>query len=395
MKGFIKLLMVLTAFSPLCLRAQGQADIIAALAATPCYVADATFSVSMPQTDTDVVYTLRLESAATPADTLSPASYLISWTLPTPSGESEGFTAYADGSLYRFRDRRLQEYHLQWDAVPFMRQGRIQPVQLSAQFADLLPQFMARELADMGADPRYTLTVTPGKRFDGHDAVELDAVMKIDGATVQERRYILDATTLMPLRTVTEANPGSITEQTVIVDYRQDTSARCEPVNEDRLMALYPEVFEKYRISNFRIENLRGNPVPQIALPTLTGERYTHHIHDPFARPTVIAVIDPEGGEFNSHLVSDLRAAADGATAPSDLILAFATTNPDKAEELGGSLRIGETMLLNARSLARDLGATALPVVVIADSSGIVRDVILGYNNNLSEIVIQSLELIR
>ena len=396
MKGIIKLLMVLAAIVPLSLRAQGLADIVARLGDAACYRADATFNVSVPQTDTDVAYTLSLESMATPADRLSPAAYLIEWTLPVETGTSEGFTAYFDGNLYRYRDSRLMEYHMSWDSIPFLGVGRAQPIQISAQFASLLPQFMVRELKEMEADPRYTLAVEPGRVFDGRDAIAVKAVMKIDSETVQEKTFMLDASTFMPLRTIIEANPGSITEQTIIINYSAaaDSQKPCEELSEEVLRQKFPEIFEKYRISNFRIENLAGSRLPQFTLPGLDGSRYTHHVADRFGRPTVLAIIDPaSGGEFNPLLIEALREAQASASVDTDLILAFASTNPDQAESLAGEERRSETRLLNARSLARDCGAASLPVVIIADPEANVKNVVLGFNNNMAELVIQSIEL--
>ena len=387
--------MVLTASIPLGLAAQGIADIARSLRNLPCYEAEATFSVTLPQTDTDVAYTLRLSSMAVPADTLAPAAYLIDWSLPTPTGVSEGFTAYFDGNLYRYRDSRLQEYHTEWDSIPFRLTAPGGGVQRSAQFTALLPQFIGAEIEAMSADPRYTLTLDPAKRFDGREVIELSAIMTVGGETVQERRYLFDPDTKLPLRSETESNPSSISEQTIIVSYADSkTPERCDRMTEEQLVARYPEIFEKFRENNFRIENLRESPLPTFALPTLTGERHVHHRGEAFRQPTVIAIIDPATGSFNDRLIADIRNAVDNASAPADPSFAFATTNADLAEETGGQPRPGETMLLNARSLARDCGATALPVVIVASTDGIVRNVVLGYNKDLSEIVLQSLELL-
>ena len=54
----------------------------------------------------------------------------------------------------------------------------------------------------------------------------------------------------------------------------------------------------------------------------------------------------------------------------------------------------GEHLLLNARSLARDCGASSLPVVIIAAPSGVVKNVLLGYNSDLSTVVLQSIALL-
>ncbi|WP_289761314.1 hypothetical protein, partial [uncultured Duncaniella sp.] len=65
MKGKARLLMVLAALSPLCLQAQGIADIIKALRTAQSYTARATFTVTLPSRDDDVTY--RLSLAGTPS----------------------------------------------------------------------------------------------------------------------------------------------------------------------------------------------------------------------------------------------------------------------------------------------------------------------------------------
>ena len=385
--------MVLAASYPLGICAQGIADVVSALSNTACYEAKASFSVSLPQSDKDVIYDLGLMSMATPADTLAPCSYLIDWGLDTPSGRSEGFSAYFDGNLYRYRNNRLQEYHMGWDPMPFRTDRPGGGVQTATQFTDLLPQFMGREIQRMTTDSLYALSFSAGKIFNGQDAVEIRSVMTVGGQVTMERTYTFAAADFTPLRIVTESSPSQLTEQTIIVNYEPNPSPKCLTLSEEAIVERYPEQFEKYRESNFRIENLRDTPLPSFALPTTTGERYLHHRGEKFANPTVIALIDPTVGSFNAEIVKQLRAAVDQSTVPTDVIYAFTTTNPSLPEELIPQIRPGEHMLLNARSLARDCGAASLPVIILADQAGIVKNVILGFNNNIENIVMQSIAL--
>jgi len=374
---------------PLAATAHTVGEVADALASTPPYSADVRFSVSLPQTDTDVTYDIRLASVSTPADTLAPCAYLIEWTL----GDNTGFTSYFDGNLYRFRDARISEYHTSWDPVPFQAERAGGGVQRAAQFASLLPQFMAAELRAMQDDPRCTIAL--GERtYQGRPALELKTCMEIDGATVQEKTFILDAETRLPLRTVTESNPASITEQTVITDYLPAANPKPLPLSEEQLIARYPDTFENYRESNFSIENLPGRPIPAFALPTLTGERYTHELGQAFKAPTVIALIDPMADPtFNAALVADLRRAIELSPLPADLILAFSGSNIDAAEAVSGPLRPGEAHLIKAKSLARDCGAAALPVVIVASEDAKAQKIFIGFNKNLSDGVIQSIAL--
>ena len=384
--------MVLAILSPLCLEAQGLADIIRALREAPAYMADATYSVSLPSRDDDVTYRVHLSSIPTPADTLSPCAYHIGWELDTPNGPAEGWTAYFDGNLYRFRDHRLREYHTSWDIEPFRATAYAPGIQGSTQFVELTPAYIARDLQNMLNDSLYTVSA-PGKAtYDGRDALRVDATMDVQGERVRELSYWFDAATFMPMRIDIESNPASITEQTILIRYTPAQGEANVPMSEEALIALYPEQFEKYRESNFRIENLRDTPLPSFSLPSATGERYTYRRGDAFRAPTVLALIDPATG-FCSEIVRDLRSAIESSPVETDIIWAVPTTNTDVAEETTGPLRPGEHLLINARSLARDCGAASLPVVIIADKSGTVKNVILGYNSDLPTIVIQSIAL--
>lgn len=385
--------MVLAALCPLGLSAQGIADIVAALQKTGCYQSEARFSVSLPQSDKDVVYSIRLGSAPAPDDRLAPCSYLTDWTLDTPSGAVSGFSAYFDGHHYRFRNERLQEYHTEWDSIPFMKRGNSDGVQATAQFTDLYPAFIARELVAMESDPRYTLAVKPDVTFDGGKAVEVEATMRVNDVTAMEKTFLFDSETFLPLRIDTESNPGQITEQSMLVTYVYPAKMQCPDVTEEALTAAYPEVFEKYRENNFRIENLAGTQLPTFSLPTTTGERYTYHRGDRFAYPTVIALLDPSAG-FNSEIVEAMRGAVDRLPSQTDVIWVFNSTNIDAIESVVPAIRPGEHLLMNGKSLARDCGAASLPVVIMADSGGKVKNVVLGFNKEMGNIVLQTMALV-
>lgn len=393
MKGTARLLMVLAALYPLSLSAQGIADIVSKLKNLECFSADARFSVSLPQSDTDVVYELAMAGSATPADSYSPCSYLVDWNLHTPSGEVTGFSAYFDGNHYRYRDNRLQEYHLAWDSIPFMPRGNSLGVQASAQFADLFPQYIAGEIERMQADDRYTLKLVTGKTFNGVKAISLESVMEVNGVTVLEKDFIFDASSLLPLRIDTESNPGSITEQSVLVSYTYPGSLKCEPLSEEKLVARYPEVFEKYRESNFRIENLASTPMPTFALPTADGARYTHHRGESFQAPAVIAILDAST-PFNADLISAVRSAVASLPYQAEVLWVFTSTNPDAVQAIVPQPGVGEKVLLNGRSLARDCGAASLPVIIMTGSDGVVKNVNLGFNNDLENIVLQTMALV-
>lgn len=396
MKGKSKILMVLVALYPLGVFSMGINDIIASLEAIKDYRADARLTVMMPQANNDVVYDLELASESVDGDRLAPCNYLIDWSLDTPSGPSRGFSAYFDGHHYRYRADRLQEYHMEWDSIPFMPRGDIgDGVQQKAQFVNTLPPFIAADLRRMAADPAWTLTVTDGI-VGGSKCSRVTAVMKVDGSECMKAEYNFDAATGLPVATEAENNIGALSEQTVSVVYSPASSTDKVPTawDEGSLIKRYPEQFERFRQCNFRVENLPGTRLPQFSLPTTTGERYSHAASDRFAVPTIIVMIDP-ATSHNTELIKAVREAVDALPSPADIIWAFSSNNIDVIESVLPSIRPGEHSLMSARSLARDLGVTEMPVIILAGSDAVVADVIPGYNKNIADVVIQKMALLR
>lgn len=390
--------MVFTAIHPLSGIAQGIADIATSLAESPAITADARFSVTLPQNDTDITYTIGFTSLpAADSDPLSACKYLIEWSYPAPSGTSEGFSAYFDGHHYRYRDQRLQEYHTEWDSVPFTFSGARGGIHTQAQFADLLPHFLGREILASLSDSTYVYGEPEKVTFDGRDAMKVKMLRVIGGETASERVYYFDPVTSLPLRIDTESNPGSITEQSILVDYNY-TDPLTTPftaMTEEALIDRYPEIFEKYRMSNFRIENLPGTTLPTFSLPTTGGDRFTHQRGEGLAAPAVIAFIDPAKG-FNAELISSIREAVGMLPYQAQIIWAFPTNSRSDIEILTGeSLPAGETAVTGAAALARDCGVAAYPVVVMADRNGVVKKVVLGFNKDLGDVVLQNMALIK
>lgn len=368
-----------------------------ALEKAGCYEAKARFSVTMPQLNDDVVYDLTLSQQPSPADTLLPCSYLIDWAMTSREPAVKGFSAYFAGNHYRYSGERLQEYHMTADPFPFTtrnRDGRMTGVHRSAQFANLLPATIAEELREMDSNPTYSISLHPDTVIAGEHCIGLEATMRINGVTAMEATYSFDRSTMMPQSIVFENNPGSISEQTVSVNY-SDTrlTSGCKPLDEETLMKNYANVFENFRESNFRIENLPGNRLPGFALPTTTGERYMRRTADGFAVPTIVALLDASHS-FTPDMVKALRNATDALPYNADLIMAFVDKHIDVIEETVPQIRPGEHLLMGAGPLARDCGVADMPVVILCDAAGIVRNIILGYNNGLTSDVIQKMALI-
>jgi len=357
------------------------------------FAADVTYAVSLPMADDDVVYDVRLASENAEDDPLSPDDYLIEWSLPRGDDASEGFSAYFDGHHYRYRDHRLQEYHFEWDSIPLIAGDG--GVQRNGQFVDLLPHSIAASLRGMVASDDYTVRCEPTAVVDGRDVSVVMASQIVNGYVGRNYRLIVDRSTYRPLKIENEYNPGAISEQSVVATYSYvETPSVSVAKNEESLMAMYPEVFEKFRESNYRIENMRGLPLPGFSLPTLTAERYSRQRGDAFKAPTVIAMIDPQVATAQVTITA-LRTAQASMPRDIDLIFAFMSSNTDAVEEAVGTPAYGEIDLISAKSLARDCGTTVFPTILVVEPSGMVANVLLGFNNSLEQDVIQSLALIK
>lgn len=361
------------------------------------YSAMARFSVSMPQLAEDVIYDVSMTQKDSPADPLGCDSYLLDWRLSSRDNGRSGFSAYFGGNHYRHSDERLQEYHLQWDSIPFMPGligSKSQGVHRSAQFFNMLPQAIAADLRSMSTDSAYTLSLHPDTLVSGLHVVGINARLIRNGITAMEAEYLFATRTFLPLRIRFENNPGSISEQSVYIDYLSSDTGPIDPITEPWLIQRYPDVFARFRESNFRIENLPGQRLPAFALPTTTGERYARRSSDTFRAPTIVALLDATTG-FTPDVVAALRLAVDRLPFDADLIMAFTDNVADRVEAIVARTRPGEHLLTSAHPLIRDCGAASLPAIILVGPDGIVRNVILGYNNDLASDVIQKMALIK
>lgn len=366
---------------PLCADAQGLDTILSRLDAVRDYGSAVTYAVTLPQAEDDVIYSLELRSATTDADRLSPADYLIDWSVTTPSGPMTGFSAYFDGHHYRLRGGKLQEYHCEWDSVPMLGENG---VQRRAQFVALLPQYVAEELRRMASDTEhYTLKISDNR-------VSAERRAASDADTDAELTYEFDARTGLPTLFEAEYNPGAISSQTVRATYGT-ALAPVDELSEAMLRERYPEAFERMRQSNFAIENLPGQPLPAFSLPRVgTDGRLTHSRGEKLALPTVVVLMEAEG-ELTPEMIAEVRGAIDRAPRRAAVVWAFAGRDPEAALEAVGDLLPDEQAVSGARAFGAECGAAALPVLMVCDAEGTVRHVAVGLNNQLGLDVIQAL----
>jgi len=218
--GITLLALALAQVAPMSVSALDIREIGLVLTSTQCYADTAVYDVLLPSLSEPVTYTISLQSAATPADTLSPCKYIITWALPSPSGISSGFSAYFDGSHFRFRDKRLQEYHYAEAPEPFAPSGQAERgVQQQVQFAEILPQLLGKKFGQMAADSTYISKVTADTLVSGKPAVVVNGVRRVCGYDALEYTYILQPKSFLPRSIEYEMNPGQIGEQSVVIKY--------------------------------------------------------------------------------------------------------------------------------------------------------------------------------
>lgn len=373
--------------------ADALSDISQKLAAMPCYTDSCTYEVLLASLSEPVTYSIALESAA-PTDTLAPCRYVISWQLPAPSGLSEGFSAYFDGAHFRYRDARLQEYHVEEDAGPFAPGGDVsRGVQCQVQFAELLPQFIAARFAEMASDTTYIYKVSPDTVSMGRRVAVVEGVRRAGGYDGAEYTYIFDAVTLRPLQIELENNPGQIGEQSIVVKYADaQTPAECR-IDMATLSASKAEAFEKYRESFFTLDNLPGRPLPEIAAPTFDGQRYYHAAGTHFGAPTVIAFVE-SGIGTTPEVVGGLRSALAQLPGQVNIVWAFLDHRAEDVADVMEAPLPGETLLIHAAGAARHCGVGSLtPVLVFVKADGSVADVMQGFNKDLDSVVIEKVSI--
>lgn len=346
------------------------AAIVDSLADMPGYRATVSYAVTLPQAHDDVIYTVNLAQDSVDVD-----SYLLQWSVMSPSGPVEGFTAWFDGNFYNYRNHRLQERHDRWDAP--LPEG-VKPPQNSAQFASLLPSRIADNLRSLGNE------------VDIKVQGDLVIVSRITEAS--ELFYKFQLPSMRPVDFYADYNPGAISGQQVHAVYSYSDSVEPYPAgySEEFLHTLFPDAFDKYRESQFAIENMRGLPLPAFSLQKLGGGRMERQASEAFKSPVAVVLLNPAMG-LSPRLVEAVRAAVDALPIEAQIIWASTAKNPDETEQLLGPLRPGETALTGAQPLVSTCGASALPVVMVCARSGRISDIAVGLNQTLHTDVMQML----
>lgn len=397
MRAFLSLFVLTLIANPLGIEAQGIGPLAKELQTTRDYLRDAKFEVLLPSAQDPVTYDITLQSDSQPADSLSPCEYLIRWNAKSPNGLISGFSAYFDGNHYRYRNNRLQEYHYDTSPASFGTAGanKSDGVHRQAQFADLLPQFIGEKLLLMEADTSYSYTVHPDTLVQGRRSIAIDGVKRNNGYDSQNYLYAFDYDTHLPSYFDIETSPGTISEQLITVTFSPNASLEKIELSENSLINHWPAEFENYRESNFRAENLAGNPMPDFSCQIFgTDNRLSHRYGDKFDAPVIIAVINPEVASAK-ETVDAVREAAGQLPFSPQVIFAFTSNHAEDIKDIAGESAADEIILSSAGSLIRNCGITLYPTLLMANSDGTVQKVHTGYNHDLPLIVIQEASLLK
>lgn len=348
---------------------------LAALANSPAVDSQsvhASYEVLLPNAADPVVYEISLmQTPPAPDDSIMGYNYLIDWTLNRPNGAVHGFSAYYDGNHFRYRDGKMQEYHVREDATPFNQAFNIPA---KAQFVELLPVNVLAKVAQVLNDSTCTYT------WDANRNV-LSGKQRSQGYDVLDFRYAFD-TDGFPREVEYTYNPASISEQTITVTFARSGA----PVNidENLLETTYPAEFNNFRTSNFKARNMVGQRLPSFSLKKSTdGQRFTYTRGQAMDTPLVLCFIDPDS-ETTSAIEKDMTQIAGECPVPVNVF----TVTDNKTSPVGNRL-------LNASQLRTECGVTTLPTVLIMDRDGTVTDVTVGSNNNLAQDVISKVTALR
>lgn len=355
------------------------------------YGATCTYEVLLPSLSDPVTYSVALQATAGEAtDTLAPCNYIIDWSAETPSGQVAGFSAYYTGNHYRFRDKRLQEYHAGADDPSLAPGGNpARGVQSVVQFADLLPAFIADRFRQMTTDSTYSYRVHPDTIIAGKHAVAVDGVRRINGYDAAEFLYILDPANYLPVLTELENNPGQLGEQSIIVKYTAADKPDIATIDETMLAQRYPAAFGEHRGSAYSLEKMPGRALPRIVAPTADGDRYIHDRGQALPSPTIVVFLDATVSS-TPDVIEAVRGAVDTAPVSIDVLWAFLNHRADDIRTVLPRVRTSEKALINARSAATDCGIGAdTPVLLFVKSDGKVYDFVRGFNQDLESVVIQ------
>lgn len=349
----------------------------------PCYAAECEYEVLLPSAADPVKYNVLLDARGEKNDTLAPCDYVIDWRMIRDEGSSEGFSAYFSGHHFRFRNARLQEYHVQESDRPFIPENPGKGVQAQAQFADLLPYYIADRLDAAAADTANT--VRADTLANGN--IRVSGTTRHNGYDISEFTYVFDADG-RPLSSDITTNPGHISEQNITARYRNTTPSYCDKAPDiESLSAKYPDAFGQYRSSTFSFERLPGTPLPKIALRTTDGGRWTNTPGEPRPNILIIGFITADNPAA-AEIMNRLAGAVTDLPVDCEVLWAFLDDDADAVSRIPAPAGHKVACKAEAAAAACGVGREYTPVFAFVGRDGKVKNILLGINQDFESIVI-------
>ena len=340
--------------------------------------ADVDYELLMPDRGVPLQFSLELTEQPNTGDNISPVNYLIVSYPQKHTADTVSFSAYIQGKFYKFQADRLQEIELP-DTTGVIPDD----LPRNEMFASLLPSYLSEKIAAVKANHDNFIEFTPSQ----DSTITLSAREYFSGTLMREMLVRLSATDSLPLSLELTNNPGTANEQIIKAKYRYKPADAVQ-LTEMALKSRFSEIFENFSKKGFSIKSLVGRPMPSFSLPAVEGQRIAHRRGDGFQRPTVIALLaSPDSCEIIEHLRKSLRRIEPDI----DLIYVFRDGNKDSIKSKLGNPGPTEAAATRGAALARIAGCDAYPTLIFCDTTGIIRDVATGANNN-TETFVNSIE---
>lgn len=353
------------------------------------YSAQVEFLITLPITEQDVKYNVKIYSIPALNDSILPIRYLIE---ATDTAYRKSIYAYFDGNCFNFSGGKFREYHWHEDSLPFrsttFRGRNLAGIHKSGLFATLIPELLTEQIAISSDNPYNKVSLVTDTLVYGKKSNVLKIDEYINGIIAREMKFITNSDTKEPIHYEIITSPGTAGEQTIEATFTSinDTAE----INEPALIARYEDIFSTYRTSNFSASTLSGKKLPPFNLPSLTGERYAWDSSS--NSPTIATFLDSEDSLTQETIVA-ISQAIEALPFNVTALWLFTDKDTENIKHTTTSLHESSGILLNAKHLATQCGITSTPTILIIDSRGTIKDVIIGYGNNLESEVMQRMLL--
>ena len=349
------------------------------------YNASADVLVTLPITQQDVRYRVNVFSVSNPQDSLLSVKYLVEIV---DSIDVKSFDAYFNGNFFSFSGNKMREYHWHQDSLPFVdrvvKTRSVPGVHKSGMVSVLIPAVMKSQLETISKDRRNKIQVVSDTILNGNHVSMMKVEEFLQGAPARYMELVVDKNTRKPINYTIISSPGTVGEQLLEVKFKDNNIG--VTIDENTLIARYPEIFSMYRTSNYGVESLVGKTLPIFTLPSLSGERYIWK--ERFNAPTMIVFLRVGDG-VSAETINAVRRASVEAPLVTETLWVFLDKNMSAVIDIMGETVDDCVTLFNAEQFAMQCGITSTPTMLLVDKKGVIRSVMTGYSPKMKSELIQ------